>query len=80
MLNLESNKLKFTFNGQEKEMRFPTVKEWGSYNKKIKEKSSEEGELLMDFFVDMGLDRQTCELLESGHVEQIVKSLTEKKS
>lgn len=80
MLNLESNKLKFLFNGQEKEMKFPTVKEWGEYNKKIKAKEVDEGEMLMEFFVNMGLDRETCEQLESAHVESIVKALTEKKS
>ena len=80
MLNLESSKLKFTFNGEKKEMRFPTVKEWGVYNKKLKDKKADEGQLLMEFFVDMGLDKETCEMLEGGHVEKIVKALTEKKS
>ena len=80
MLNLESSKLKFTFNSEKKEMRFPSMKEWEAYNKKLKEKKKSETELLKEFFIEMGLDKETYDKLESGHVEKIIEALTQKKS
>ena len=77
MLNLESNKLVFTFNGTEKKMRFPTVKEWVAYQVKIQEakNNSDAIESGLEFFVGLGLDKKTAELLENEHLEQIMNVL-----
>ena len=80
MLNLETNNLKFKFNGKEQSMRFPTVKEWGSYRKKLKGSEGEEAELMLKFFVDLGLDKKVAESLEAHHAESLVSALIEKKS
>jgi hypothetical protein len=78
MLNLESNNLVFTFNGVEKKMRFPTVREWGEYQKAIdglKDKVKTI-DVICDFLIKLGLDKKTTELLENGHLEAIIGELT----
>lgn len=80
MLNLETNNLKFKFNGKEQSMRFPTVKEWGKYRNKLKNNEGKEAELMLEFFVDLGLDKKVSESLEAHHAESLVNALVEKKS
>lgn len=78
MLNLESNNLVFLFNGAEKKMRFPTVKEWGGYQKKVDAVKGESSviEVALDFFVHLGLDRETADKLENAHLEAIISELS----
>jgi hypothetical protein len=77
MLNLESNNLKFTFNGVEKCLRFPTVREWDSYAKKAKDGVSVSE--VVDFLIGLGLDKKTADILEPGHLEQILEAISKPK-
>jgi hypothetical protein len=78
MLNLESNSLVFTFNGAEKKMRFPTVREWGSYQREIEalKNKNDSIDVIIDFFVKLGLDKKSAELLENAHLEAIINELS----
>jgi hypothetical protein len=77
MLNLESNKLVFTFNGAEKNLRFPTVREWDSYAKKAKDGVSVSD--IVDFLVSLGLDEKSANDLEPGHLELILEAISKPK-
>lgn len=75
MLNLESNNLVFMFNGAEKRLRFPTVREWDAYAKKVANKENEVGEVI-SFLCSLGLDEKTADLLEAAHLEAILNELS----
>jgi hypothetical protein len=78
MLSLESNKLVFSFNNAEKKMRFPTVREWVAYQVSIEsaKNNSEIIEAGIEFFVKLGLDKKTAEILENDHLEKIMSALS----
>ena len=78
MLNFESNTLVFTFNGAEKKVRFPTVREWEKYAESLKEKG-ESSSVVIEFIVSLGLDAATADLLELSHLTQILEKLSESK-
>jgi hypothetical protein len=84
MLDFESSKLKFKFNGEVKEITFPTAYQWGVYQKNIQAVEKDDGcgliEAGLNFFVKLGLDEDTAKKLESHHIEGLLKALTEKKS
>ena len=75
MLSLESNRLKFTFNGVEKCLRFPTVREWDAYAKKVVDTSASVSEVV-EFLCNLGLDKETGDLLEPGHLELILSEIS----
>lgn len=80
MLKLESRNLKFEYDEKECSMRFPTAREWGAYQTKIKEAEGDLAtiDVAIDFFSDLGLDREIAEKLEPMHIEKIAEALTKK--
>ena len=81
MLNLESRNLKFSFDKKECSMRFPTAKEWGSYQASVDKAKGDSVKVIntgIDFFVSLGLDKKVADKLEPFHIEKIVNELTKK--
>lgn len=78
MLDLESSNLVFKFNGTEKKMRFPTVKEWVAYQSQVESNKGKNSDIIdagLDFFVKLGLDKKTADALENDHLEKIMTAL-----
>lgn len=78
MLNLETNRLVLKFNGVEETLRYPTIREFASYEKRVLalnndfEAIVEEG---LGFLMGLGLSKETCDQLELNHVETITETL-----
>ena len=78
MLNLETNNLLLKFNGVDESLRYPTIREFASYEKRVLslegdfEAIVEEG---LNFLISLGLSKSTCDKLELSHVETITEKL-----
>ena len=82
MLKLETNKLRFSFDGQEQTVKFPTIKQFAAYEQEMAGFASEPTkavEYTLNFLCDLGLERSVADALEIDHVEQITTALRGKK-
>jgi hypothetical protein len=78
MLELNSRKLSFKFNGEDQLLKFPTVKELRDYSNEY-DKAEDKISMISKFLVSLGLNQEVCDQLELGHLETILKELTSSK-
>jgi len=77
MLEFKEEVLQFKYADEVKEIRYPSALEHKRYSDKFnKDKATE---CMIDFVVDLGLDRVTAEKLQIKHLITIFKELTQEK-
>jgi hypothetical protein len=77
MLEFNTRRLKFKFDGQEYGVDYPNVKKVMAFQKSTKGKEETDTEDVFTFLEDLGLERSVMDRLEVGHVTTIMNKLTE---
>jgi len=75
MLELNSKKLKLTFNSKVYELRYPTVKDLKEYNELVKKGDHTEMDLIVSMLDGVGLSKNVTDTMEIGHLNAIVEEL-----
>lgn len=80
MLEFSKKVLKFKFDGNEYEMKYPSVIQVNLFAEKQRKASDDDSLLnVLDLFAELGLPREVSEQLEVEHLTKIVEVLTEGK-
>jgi hypothetical protein len=79
VLEFKKSVLKFTLDGKEYEVKFPTIKAVQAFQAKAKEKAEDDLGLTIEFLSSLGLDKEVCETLEITHLTAILTALTDSK-
>ena len=78
MIEFNSRKLEFKFDGEINRIDYPTVRQIQAYNKSFKD-NTDEIKVICDFLISLGLKEDVCDKLEIRHLETILKELTDTK-
>jgi len=78
MLEFSRRELQFKLDDVEYNIKFPSVKQMSSYSKAYAE-SADKFDSVIEFLVELGLEKEMCENLELDHLNKIIKVLTEEK-
>ena len=76
MLNFDSKKLEFKFNGEMQEIDYPTIKMINGFRKKLKKDGADEVDETINFICDLGAKREVVENLRLPQLNALVEELT----
>ncbi len=79
MLEFQSRVLKVKFDGADHDIRFPNVKELRNFSTGYDDAKSDKVQMIFDLIVTLGMDKDACEKLEMGMLENILTELTKEK-
>ena len=79
-MELKRRKLKFTLDGEEYKVLFPTVRQLDSYQKDLDKNKGKELDCLVSFLDNLGLSKDVSYGLEVTHLEQIVGEISGSKT
>lgn len=80
MIEFQRKKLKFKLDGQEYGFNFPTVGQYRSFNKKLKNMGEgNEFDCMIEFLVSMGLNAEIAEGMEVDHITAIFDEISGQK-
>lgn len=77
MLEFNSRRLKFKYDGEEHGIDYPNVKQVREFQKKNKDTEEGDTEPVFNFLEGLGLNRDVMDKLEVGHITTIMDKLTE---
>lgn len=74
-LELKRRVLKIDMYGEEISLNFPTVGQFKLYEEKLRSKKESEVSVMTEFLEELGLPSGKLEILEPGHLSEIISSL-----
>ena len=75
-MDLSSRILSLKWNGNEYNVKHPSVKQHMAYTTQLQKKKGKEVEVLIDFLDGLGLPKECSMEMELSHLQQVVGALT----
>ena len=75
-MDLSSSTLALKWNGDEYNLKHPSVKKHIAYTKSLQKNKGKEVECLIDFLEGLGLPKEVSYEMEFSHLQQVVGALT----
>ena len=79
MLELVSKKIEFSFNGERVEFSAPSLSILRDFQKQLKEKPSEEIDIIQDFFEKCGIKKEVVNALSYDDALELLKYINSQK-
>jgi len=79
MLDFTPKVVQFKVANKSYQIRYPNIKELQDYNNKMKKEDVDNLELVVDFLVGLGGDKEVILNLTSGQLKVLIQELTEEK-